>query len=139
MLLRENYARYFIPSSRVNNPANNAFSTVAFYPEEDITEYLDRRTITYTEYVRHDVKRYFGLSIEEYLNLTYKEKYTILKVCEEEAKHALKAAEEAKKKSNAEIDKIKESMTPKLKVPKPTTQLPNSNVGGFDFEELYGE
>ena len=142
MLLRETYTKFHIPSSRIDNYPNRVFESVLYYPEEDPDNYLDRRKTALTEYVRHDVKRFFGLNINEYLDLTYKEKTAILEVCQSEAKAALEAADKAKKNSDDEIKKLKQSMVPKIKTPKPVESknyTPAERRSGFDFEEILGE
>lgn len=136
MVLREQYADYFIKSSKLNTYANYAYSTVCKYDEEDVSKYVGRYELALQEYVRHDVKKYFGINIEQYLNLTYRQKDSMLKVCVEEAKRALEAAEAVKKDSNAELNKIKNSVN--SKTIKPTAQ-PTANLSGFDFNELYGD
>lgn len=142
MSKRELYTLHHIASAhdistKDKKYANDVYLTVNKYDEESVETFLDRYKSTLLEYVRHDVKKYFGITIDEYLNLTYKEKMVMLEICQEEAKRALEMAEAAKKNSDAEINKLKTSMQTKpLAIPKPTTQ-PNSSLAGFDFNELY--
>lgn len=144
MVLRETYANHFIKSNKRNTFENYAYGTIMKYDEEDINKYVNRYEATLDEYLRHDVKKYFGLTIEEYLNLTFNEKDLMLEACVRETKRLLEAAEKAKQDSNAEVDKIKTSMRTKsinyegLKPQK--RDLPkDKDLSGFDFEEILGE
>lgn len=136
MLLREAYAEVYIPSSRTKDPANYYYSTVMKYPEEDIKNYNNRYELTLEEYVRHDVKKYFGLTINEYLDLTMKEKDAILAICLQEAERALKAAKSVEESSNAQLGAMKKSMNIDNKKPVVKPPVP---LDGFDMAGMFGE
>lgn len=143
MVCREVYTNYYIPSSKINTPENVYYSTILKYPEEDVDGFLSRYEDTLEEYLRFDVKKYFGLTINEYLDLTFKEKEKILKACISETKRLLEAAKTAKENSDNEIKQMKSNMLgqPPPK-PKPTTQpiqqapvIP-TGLAGLDLEDL---
>lgn len=136
MLIREAYADIYLPSSRDKNPANYYYSTVMKYPEEDGKAYNNRYELTLEEYVRHDVKKYFGLTINEYLDLTMREKEAMLDICTKEAERALKAAKSVEEDSNAKLGAIKKTMN-SVRDNKPIrAPVP---LDGFDMQGLFGE
>jgi len=129
MVMREVYANNYLPSSKDKTLENYLYHTVMKYPEEDVMSCLDRYSMTLKEYVRYDVKKYFGLNLEEYLNLTYKEKYAILDICKDESTRLLKIAEDAKAASDREMKNTKKSMEKAVN--------PN-RLRGFDLNGVLG-
>lgn len=132
MILRECYASTYIPTSRHETIQNYLYNTVLKYPEEDLEKYNNRYEQTLSEYVRYDVKKYFGLNINEYLDLTYKEKNIMLEVCVKEAKHAIDIANKAREASDQNINSLKKDMSKPIAKPEP-------RLDGFDLAGMFGE
>lgn len=149
MVMRELYTDFYIGSSRSNTMENYVYSTIIKYPEENIFNFVNRYEATLDEYIRHDVKKYLGVTFLEYLELTYQEKDVVLEACVRETKRAIEAAEAAKRDSNAEINKIKAGMlskestysglTNKKEIKPQHTPKQQPPIDRFDLEEILGD
>lgn len=97
LLLAENYARVNFKPKDIDT--EKALGAVLWREEEDSSIISPFRGFV-LEYAMFEIKKYFGLSLEEYLNLNFYE-VDIIKMCANKLREEfLKAAEKSKQTTN---------------------------------------
>lgn len=115
LLLNDSYDETYFNKTK-DNISEYYFGVMLARPEEDPTEYTQYGTLV-DEYLNLNIKKYYGLTITEYLDLPFSSREMLL----------LKA-KDVTEKLNAEADEINKNVANKQK---------QVNASSFDLEEMF--
>ena len=115
LLLNDSYDETYFNKTK-DSVSEYYFGVMLARPEEDPTEYTQYGTLV-DEYLNLNIKKYYGLTITEYLDLPFSSREMLL----------LKA-KDVTEKLNAEADEINKNVTNKQK---------QVNASSFDLEEMF--
>lgn len=105
MLLRDTMDMAYLPNSYLT-PSDQMFSTVLKRPQESVEEYSRYKTLL-EEYIKSDVKKFFNMDINDYLNLTPFERKSIIDVSKKYAAELVDIMKNSEKEAAKSTNDIK--------------------------------
>lgn len=115
LLLNDSYDETYFKKNK-DSVSEYYFGVMLARPEEDPTDFTQYGTMV-DEYLNLNIKKYYGLTISEYLDLPFSSREMLLT-----------KAKEVTEKLNAEADEINNNITNKQK---------QVNTSSFDLEEMF--